>query len=181
MKNFLSIIVSFILILSLCSCGENFDKTAYLESAKAVNENIYNSTITIANYSNYIATYRNTIDTFNAKAPGVKSDFDAEVALQAADKFLENESGETRETMDQLHSTIISDYNNIKDVKTKDKSIVSIGDKMSELYSVYSSLYECTMTPDGTAKEYLSECLNYVKTISELSENISQEIDELKD
>lgn len=181
MKKILSIIVSFILILSLCSCGENFDKAAYLESAKAVNENIYNSTITIANYGNYIATYWNTIDTFNAKAPGVKSDFDADAALQAADKFLEDESDETRETMDNLHSTIISDYNNIKDVKTKDDAIVSINDKISDLYNAYSSLYDCTMNPKGTAKYYLSECLEYVKTISELSETISQEIDGLKD
>ena len=41
MKRILSIIVSFILILSLCSCGEKFDKTTYLESAKTLNENVY--------------------------------------------------------------------------------------------------------------------------------------------
>ena len=181
MKRILSIIVSFILILSLCSCGEKFDKTTYLESAKTLNENVYKSTITTANYGNYIATYWDTINTFNRNAPGVKSDFNAEAALEAADKFLEDKSDETRETMDQLHATIISDYTNIKDVKTKDKSIVSISDKLSDLYNTYSSLYDCTMNPEGTAKDYLSECLEYVKTISELSETISQEIDGLTD
>lgn len=181
MKKILTVILSFVLILSLCSCEEKFDKTAYLELSKNLNENIYNSTITIANYGNYIATYWDTINTFNKNAPGIKSEFNAESALEAADKFLEDKSDETRETMDQLYSTIISDYDNIKDIKTKDKSIVSISDKMSELYSTYTSLYKCTMAPKGTSKEYLSECLDYVKTISELSENITQEIDELKD
>ena len=181
MKKILSIIASCILILSLCSCGGNFNKSAYLESAKTVNENIYNSTTTIANYGNYIATYWNTINKFNSNAPGIKSDFDADAALQAADKFLEDKSDETRETMDNLHSTIVSDYNKIKDVKTKDKAIISIDEKISNLYNAYSSLYDHTMNPKGTAKDYLSKCIEYVKTISELSETISQEIDGLTD
>lgn len=161
MKRILSIIVSFILILSLCSCGEKVNKEDYTSSAKTYVEELNKSSVTISNYGQYIFNYWNNLNKFS----GVSA-FKKEDAIKRANEFLINESDETRETMDKAHNDIVERYAEFENISTKDEEINDINNHIKDFYEYHCELYSCVTDPTGTISEYGNEMLDLMKKVT---------------
>ncbi len=139
--------VLLLITVVISGCGKKVDKEAYTVSVKELSENIYDASVILGNYALYMSSYWNTLDKFNANAPGIKISFDPETAIEYADKWISDNSDQTRESMDQAHTNIISDYNNISIIESNDEFISETQDMIKDIYEEYCKLYSTATNP----------------------------------
>lgn len=178
MKKLISLSLSMILAIALCSCGEaqeptasvspdmpsaSFDLSAYQADAETFRDLAYEASVVLAN----VGTYENNY----WKALGQLSEDMPDVAFE----WLSENSEETRETVSASNEDISSAYEAL--ILTnfgENADAAEIDVEVRALYDGYSTLYSLVMEPSGTREDF-------VLTLSSLIEDVDAANDALSE
>lgn len=175
MKKPVALILSVILILGLCSCGNQnesnskpnevessvFDLSEYKETASAYRAETYQASIILSNMGNYENTYW--------KALGRLSD----TMVDSAFEWLSENSEETQDTMAAANESISSAYKDLVLVDFgDDKEAAEIDAGIRSLYDGYSSLYTLVTEPTGSREDFVRELSQLIGDVGAANDDL---------
>lgn len=176
MKKLISLSLSMILAVALCSCGEvqespasgspdvpsaSFDLSEYQVDAETFRGLAYEASVVLANVGTYENNYWKALGQLSEDMP------------ESAFAWLAENSEETRETVSEANEDIDAAYDSLTSVDFGGSNdAAQIDTEVRALYSSYSALYDLVTEPSG-ARE------NFVLSLSDLIEDIESANDAL--
>lgn len=182
MKKLISLSLSMILVVVLCSCGgvpeqpvsespdassSSFDLSAYQVDAEEFRGLAYEASVILAN----VGTYENNY----WKALGRLSDDMSDRAFE----WLAENSEETQETVSASYEAIQSAYGDLTSADIDEEAeAAEIAAGVDALHVGYSALYELVTKPSGSREDFvraLSDLINDVEAANDTLSNLLSE------
>lgn len=171
MKRILCGVVSILIILGLCACGddtetakvqttESFSIEQYRNDILVSCSSIYNESTPLVNAGKFMYNYCNNLENLGGSgSPDQK-------AVEKSFTWLAENSEWTRDAVDLAYVDIKNQYKNIILIEPIGREAEMLSEYYSDMFDAYDDLYNLVTDPSGSLDSYVNEyneCITVIK------------------